>query len=101
MQPRLDTPTAPKPEPGARGTWWRFLVILVVTLVVLIPIIAVVGLAMQPALGSTSTSRFTLENFITIFRETDVLTLLRNSLSVTLVTVVVSVVVAAPAGYVL
>ncbi len=101
MQPRLDTPTARKPEAGARGSWWRFLVILVVTLVVLIPIIAVVGLALQPALGSTSTSRFTLENFVSIFRETDVFTWLRNSLTVTLVTVVVSVVVAAPAGYVL
>ena len=101
VQPRLDTPTTPKPEPGARGSWWRFLVMFVVTLVVLIPIIAVVGLALQPALGSTSTSRFTLENFVSIFRETDVLTWLRNSLTVTLVTVVVSVVVAAPAGYVL
>jgi multiple sugar transport system permease protein len=101
VQPRLDTPTARRAEPGARGTWWRFLVILVVTLVVLIPIIAVVGLALQPALGSTSTSRFTLENFVTIFQATDVLTWLRNSLTVTLVTVVVSVVVAAPAGYVL
>jgi len=101
VEPRLDTPTAPRSDPAARGTWWRFLVILVVTLVVLIPIIAVVGLALQPALGSTSTSRFTLENFVTIFRATDVLTWLRNSLTVTLVTVVVSVIVAAPAGYVL
>lgn len=101
MQPRLDTPTTSKPEPGVRGSLWRFLLILVVTLVVLIPIIAVVGLALQPALGSTSTSRFTLENFVSIFRQTDVLTWLRNSLTVTLVTVVVSVIVAAPAGYVL
>jgi multiple sugar transport system permease protein len=61
----------------------------------------VVGLALQPALGSTSTSKFTLENFVSIFRETDVLTWLRNSLTVTLVTVLVSVAVAAPAGYVL
>ena len=101
VQPRLNTPIANKPDPGARGSWWRFLLILVVTLVVLIPIIAVVGLALQPALGSTSTARFTLENFVSIFRETDVLTWLRNSMTVTLVTVVVSVVVAAPAGYVL
>jgi multiple sugar transport system permease protein len=101
VQPRADTPTARKPEPGARGSVWRFLLILVITLVVLIPIIAVVGLALQPALGSTSTSRFTLENFVSIFRQTDVLTWLRNSLTVTLVTVVVSVIVAAPAGYVL
>ena len=74
---------------------------MVVTAVVLVPIIAVVGLALQPALGSTSTSKFTLENFVSIFRQTDVLTWLRNSLTVTLVTVLVSVAVAAPAGYVL
>jgi multiple sugar transport system permease protein len=90
-----------KPEPGARGSWWRFLVMLVITAVVLIPIIAVVGLATRPALGSTTTASFTLENFVTIFRETDVFTWLRNSLIVTLVTVVVSVAVAAPSGYVL
>ena len=101
VKPRLNTPIANKPDPGARGSWWRFLLILVVTLVVLIPIIAVVGLALQPALGSTSTARFTLENFVSIFRETDVLTWLRNSMTVTIITVLVSVVVAAPAGYVL
>jgi multiple sugar transport system permease protein len=90
-----------KAEPGARGTWWRFLLILVVTAVVLVPILAVVGLALQPALGSTSTARFTLENFIDIFSQTDVLTWLRNSMTVTLVTVLVAVAVAAPGGYVL
>jgi multiple sugar transport system permease protein len=101
VAPRLDTPAVNKPDPASRGSWWRFLLILVVTLVVLIPIIAVVGLALQPALGSTSTARFTLENFVSIFRETDVLTWLRNSMTVTIITVLVSVVVAAPAGYVL
>jgi len=101
VHPQVVTPTDPKPEPGARGTWWRFLVILAVTAVVLVPIVAVVGLALQPALGSTSTARFTLENFVLIFQQTDVLTWLSNSLLVTLVTVVVSVAVAAPAGYVL
>jgi multiple sugar transport system permease protein len=101
VAPRLDTPAVNKPDPASRGSWWRFLLILVVTLVVLIPIIAVVGLALQPALGSTTTSRFTLENFVSIFRETDVLTWLRNSMTVTIITVLVSVVVAAPAGYVL
>ncbi|MFL6135065.1 MAG: hypothetical protein ACJ72A_19835, partial [Nocardioidaceae bacterium] len=74
VHPQVLTPTAPKPEPGARGTWWRFLLILVITAVALVPIIAVVGLSLQPALGSTSTARFTLENFVSIFRETDVLT---------------------------
>jgi len=101
VHPQVLTPMAIKPEPGARGSWWRFLVMLVITAVVLVPIIAVVGLATRPALGSTTTASFTLENFVTIFRETDVFTWLRNSLTVTLVTVVVSVAVAAPAGYVL
>ena len=93
--------TTRKTEPEARGTWWRFVVILVITAVVLVPILAVVGLSLQPALGSTSTSRFTLENFVNIFSQTDVLTWLRNSMTVTVVTVVVSVAVAAPGGYVL
>jgi multiple sugar transport system permease protein len=101
VHPQVLTPTAPKPEAGTRGSGWRLLAILVITLVALVPIFAVVGLALQPSLGSTSTSKFTLENFVLIFQETDVLTWLRNSLTVTLVTVVVSVVVAAPAGYVL
>jgi multiple sugar transport system permease protein len=103
VHPQVLTPTAPstKPEPGTRGRWWRFLLILVVTAVVLVPIFAVVGLATRPALGSTTTASFTLENFVAIFQQTDVLTWLRNSLTVTLVTVLVSVAVAAPAGYVL
>jgi multiple sugar transport system permease protein len=94
-------PTADKVEPGARGSGWRFLLVLVITAIVLVPIVAVVGLALQPAAGSTSTARFTLENFVSIFSQTDVLTWARNSLTVTLVTVVVAVAVAAPGGYVL
>jgi multiple sugar transport system permease protein len=90
-----------KTEPDMRGRWRRFVLILVITAFVLIPIIAVVGLSLQPALGSTSTAKFTLQNFVDIFSQTDVLTWLRNSVSVTLVTVLVSVAVAAPAGYVL
>jgi multiple sugar transport system permease protein len=102
VHPRVLTATAPnKPEPGARGSWGRFLAILVITAVVLVPIGAVVGLALQPSLGSTTTANWTLENFVLIFQQTDVLTWLRNSLLVTLVTVLVSVAVAAPAGYVL
>jgi multiple sugar transport system permease protein len=88
-------------ERDKRGRWGRFVLLLVITVVVLIPILAVVLLSLQPALGSTSTARFTLENFVNIFRETDVLTWLTNSMTVTVVTVLVSVAVAAPAGYVL
>ncbi|WP_307864635.1 carbohydrate ABC transporter permease [Allobranchiibius sp. CTAmp26] len=83
-----------------RGQWWRFAVILVITAVVLVPIVAVLYLSVQPSLGSTATG-VTLENFSKVFQQTSVGTWLKNSLLVTLVTVVVAVSVAAPAGYVL
>ena len=90
-----------KQDPGARGRWWRFVLILVITAIVLVPIVAVVILSLQPSLGSTTTAPITLENFATVFAETNVVRWLTNSLGVTLVTVIVSVAVAAPAGYVL
>jgi multiple sugar transport system permease protein len=83
-----------------KGQWWRFLLIAVITLLVITPILAVLYLATQPSLGSSATG-FTLENFGKVFGGTDVLIWLGNSLMVALVTVVVAVVVAAPAGYVL
>jgi multiple sugar transport system permease protein len=86
--------------PGSKGQWWRFLLILVVTLIVITPILAVFYLATQPGQNSQVTG-FTFENFVRIFTGTDVLTWLGNSLIVALVTVVVSVAIAAPAGYVL
>jgi multiple sugar transport system permease protein len=87
-------------DAGLRGRWWRFTFILIVTALVLVPIMAVVALAFTPALTSTSTG-FTLENFVSAFDKTLAPTWLGNSLMVTLCTVVVSVAVAAPAGYVL
>ncbi len=86
--------------PEFRGRWWRFVVILVVTVVVLVPIAAVLFLAVQPGLGSNAAAP-TFENFGIVFSQTNVLTWLGNSLTVTLITVAVAVVVAAPAGYVL
>jgi len=86
--------------PGSRGQWWRFLAVLVITAIVLVPIAVVFVLATQPSLGSNATG-FTLENFSNVFTQTGLYTWLSNSLIVTLVTVVVAVVVAAPAGYVL
>jgi multiple sugar transport system permease protein len=86
--------------PGARGKWGRFAGIIVITIIVLIPIVAVVLLSLTPSLGSTATG-FTTENYAKAFTETGVLTWLTNSLVVTLATVVVAVIVAAPAGYVL
>ena len=67
-------------------------------LVPLVPTVTVVPLS-RPA--SATTSYFTAENFQNIFVNTDVLLWLSNSLGVTVATVIVSVVVAAPAGYVL
>lgn len=88
--------------PGASvGQWWRFLLILVVTVIALVPIGAVVVLSLQPALGSTSTSSVTFDNFSAVFSQTGLGTWLTNSLGVTLITMLIAVVVAAPAGYVL
>ena len=83
-----------------RGKWWRFLALIVICAVVLVPIVAVLLLSLRPSLGS-QTNGLTFENFGKVFAETSVGTWLMNSLTVTLVTVLVAVVVAAPAGYVL
>lgn len=88
-------------EPGERGKWWRFIALVIITLIVLVPVLAVVLLALRPATTSSTTNYFTLENFSYVFANTGVLLWLQNSLGVTLAVVVVSVVVAAPAGYVL
>lgn len=83
-----------------QGKWWRFVLILIIAAIVLVPILAVVLLSLEPSLGSTARG-VTLENFVKIFSETSVGTWLANSLIVTLVTVFIAVIVAAPAGYVL
>jgi len=82
-----------------RGKWWRFVLILAITALILLPIGVVVLLGFVPN-ATSSTKGLTIENFVYIFRQTLALTWIRNSLVATLVTVVVSVVVAAPAGYV-
>jgi len=81
--------------------WLRFTVALVITAVALVPVAVVVLLALRPATGSTSHAFITFANLINVFRTTDTPIWLANSLAVTLGTVVVSVAVAAPAGYVL
>jgi len=72
-----------------------------IALVVLVPIFVTVILSVVPQSQSTTKSAVTLENFEHIFGHTEVLNWLANSLIVTLATVVVAVVIAAPAGYVL
>ena len=87
-------------EADLRGRWWRFALILVVTAVVLVPVSVVAILAFTPGAASSATG-FTVENFSNVFSATLASTWLINSLQVTLITVIVSVAVAAPAGYVL
>lgn len=82
------------------GRWWRFTALAVIVVVVLVPLVAVVALSVLPSLGSSANGP-TLGNYITVFTQTDVTTWIGNSLLVTLATVVVAVVIAAPAGYVL
>ena len=91
----------PHAERADRGKWWRFVFLFVITLIVLVPVLAVLWLSVRPAAQSTTSTTFTLENFVYVFTQTRTLTWLANSLIVTLATVAVSVVVAAPAGYVL
>lgn len=96
------TPTVtrrPRAE-GERGRWWRFSLLAVITAIVLVPLVAVVLLSLQPALGSAQTGA-TIENYLSVITSTDLGTWVTNSLIVTLATVVVSVLIAAPAGYVL
>ena len=98
----MTTATAARPirtrDPRARGQWWRFTALLLITLAVLVPVFATLLLSIRP---SGASGFLTFENFRNVFANTDVRIWLGNSLGVTLATVVVSVIVAAPAGYVL
>jgi multiple sugar transport system permease protein len=93
------TPRRPRPA-GDRGRWWRFSLLAVITALVLVPLVAVVLLSLQPALGSAATG-VTIDNYVSVITSTDLGRWVGNSLLVTLATVAVSVVIAAPAGYVL
>lgn len=101
VTPKPKLRTTPSREPGTRGQWWRFAAMVVISVIVLVPVFATVLLAIRPSTTSTSTNLLTLENFSYVFANSGVLLWLSNSLGVTLATVIVSVVVAAPAGYVL
>lgn len=85
---------------GGRIQWLRFSALLLIAALVLVPLAAVIFLSLQPAFGS-STQGLTLDNYATVFSETGVAAWLGNSVLVALITVVVAIVVAAPAGYVL
>jgi multiple sugar transport system permease protein len=84
-----------------RWKWLRFTVALAVTAVALVPIAVVVLLALRSGNSSPTHPTFTLANLTRVLRHTDTAKWLLNSLAVTLATVLVSIVIAAPAGYVL
>jgi multiple sugar transport system permease protein len=88
-------------EAALRGRWWRFLILAVLTLLILVPVIATLFLSLTPSTTSTQTSGLTIDNFFVVLTQTLTPTWMVNSLITTLATVVVSVAVAAPAGYVL
>ncbi len=81
--------------------WLRFAIAFVITAVVLAPIAVIVVQALRPGPGSPAHQVITLANLTGVVRHTEALRWLGNSLAVTVASVVVSVLVAAPAGYVL
>ncbi len=99
VTPKKSATRRPAPQ-EERGKWWRFVAILIITAVVVVPVAAVAYLSLLPGLGSQATG-LTLENFSIVFGQTSILYWLENSLGVTVVTVLIAVGVAAPAGYVL
>jgi multiple sugar transport system permease protein len=90
---RLQTTSA------AKGWLWTLLTGLV-TLFLLQPIIVIFWLALRPRNFSGKTGP-TLDTFVYVLTQTNVLHWLFNSLWVTLVATAISLIVAAPAGYVL
>lgn len=86
---------------GTTGQWRWTLPLILIIIVVLIPIFSTVVLSLTPQSQSSARVGITLENFYYILTQTEVLVWLTNSVLATLITVVVAVVVAAPAGYVL
>ncbi|NTJ62876.1 carbohydrate ABC transporter permease [Agrobacterium rhizogenes] len=85
---------------GKSVGWTRTLVLALMTLVALSPILVIFGLALRPRLYSDVTGP-TLETFVYVIRNTDILVWLKNSLIVSVIASCLALFVAAPAGYVL
>jgi len=83
-----------------RGQWGRFVLMLIITAIVIVPIIAVVYLSTQPVTG-LSPSPGGFSNFLWVLNNTNLIFWLENSLMITFATMIVAVIVAAPAGYVI
>lgn len=88
---------------GRRNPWkWlRFTVALVVTSVALAPIAVILARALRAPGQGNSFFGLSVTNLVNVFRYSDTARWLANSLAVTLSTVLVCIVVAAPAGYVI
>ena len=85
---------------GKSSGWARTIVLALMTLVALSPILVIFGLALRPRLYSDVTGP-TLETFVYVIRNTDILVWLKNSLIVSVIASCLALFVAAPAGYVL
>lgn len=88
---------------GVLGRWLRFVLLLVLTALLLVPVLVPFWrlVAPDPVSGAGGGFSNLTRAVVRAFGSLPVLTWLRNSVVVTAVTVVVSIVVAAPAGYVL
>ncbi|WP_326761687.1 carbohydrate ABC transporter permease [Streptomyces phaeochromogenes] len=97
----IDTRTvSSRTDAGSLGRWLRFTVLVLITAVVLVPIGAIVLLALSPR-AETGESGMTLDTLRWVLTQTEVVTWLGNSLTAALLSTAIAVVVAAPAGYVL
>jgi multiple sugar transport system permease protein len=83
-----------------RSEWIRTIVLAAVTLVTLSPILAIFWLSLRPRLYSEITGP-TFDTFVYVLKNTDILVWLKNSIVVSLFATCLSLLVAAPAGYVL
>lgn len=83
-----------------RSVPWRPLLLTLLAVICLVPIFVVMGLSLRP-LVSSDTQGLTLESFAYVLTGTNLPVWLRNSLLSTVAATLISVVVAAPAGYVI
>jgi multiple sugar transport system permease protein len=94
-------PRASRLDGDAHGRWIRFAALAVITLLVNIPVIAVVVLSLRPPLADRGTATSPFASFTYVFSQTATAQWLGNTFLVTGTTVVVTMLVSAPAGYVL
>ena len=80
-----------------RWKWLRFTVVLVVTLVALAPIAVILARTLRAPGHANGFLGLSVTNLVNVFRYSDTARWLANSLVVTLSTVLVCIVVAAPA----